>query len=98
MTHATSKTNSRSRFWAMLTIWLVAAFALALVCQSASAQTMQELDQKYQIVNETWRVVPLRPGATGDEKKAHRAKYKKQQRQISADDKKADQVLSLIHI
>ena len=94
MTHATSKTNSRSRFWAMLTIWLVAAFALALVCQTASAQTMQELNQKYQIVNEAWRVIPLRPGASADEKKNHRAKYKKQQRLISADDKKADQVLA----
>ncbi|MDG1872858.1 MAG: hypothetical protein P8J27_03035 [Mariniblastus sp.] len=67
-----------------------------LICQTSLAQSgtsSAELKKAYEIVNEKWRVIPLRPGATSKQIKEHRSTYKTQTRAISTSEQAADQVL-----
>ena len=55
-------------------LWLLAACLMALICQSAMGQS-RNLDEVYDVVDEKWRVIPLRPGATPKQISQHRKEY-----------------------
>ncbi len=74
------------------TIWLLAVSMMALFCQSAAGQPTR-VEQAYEIVDEKWRVVPLRPGASAKQAAAHRTKYRPASNNIRTSQKSARDTL-----
>ena len=87
--NSTFNLNSRPRTAVLCSLLMVCMFGL--FCAPASAQS--DLEKAYEVIEERWRVIPLRPGATDKQIKEHRSDNKDKIKAISVGDKAADQVL-----
>ena len=90
-----SSLNS-SRLLCSCILWLLAVCIMALLCQSAMGypQSQGALEAAYEVVDEKWRVIPLRPGATPKEVSQHRRDFGAAAKEIRAASKRAKDTLN----